>query len=234
MDVLYPRCSGLDVHKRFVVACVSCVQTNGQRHKEVRQFSTMTNEIVAMKEWLKASGCSHVAMESTGVYWKPIFHVLEGDFEIVLVNAQHMKAVPGRKTDIKDAEWIADLLQHGLLKASFIPSSEQQAVRDLTRTRMTLLQERSRLVNWIQKVLEDANLKLASVVSDIMGMTGQAILRALVAGEQDPEYLAHLARGSLARKQEALKAALQGNLTSHHRILLQELLHLIIDPSREN
>lgn len=227
MDVLYPRCSGIDVHKRFVVACVSCVQANRHRHKEIRQFSTMTHEIVALKEWLKASGCSHIAMESTGVYWKPIFHVLEGDFEIVLVNAQHMKAVPGRKTDVKDAEWIADLLQHGLLKASFIRSLEQQAVRDLTRTRMTLLQERSRLINRIQKVLEDANLKLASVVTDIMGMTGQAILRALVAGEQDPEYLAHLARGSLVRKQEALKAALQGNLTSHHRILLQELLHLI-------
>jgi transposase len=227
MDVLYSRCSGIDVHKRFVVVCLSCVQTNGQCHKEVRQFSTMTNELVAMKEWLKASGWSHVAMESTGVYWKPIFHVLEGDFEILLVNAQHMKAVPGRKTDIKDAEWMADLLQHGLLKASFIPSSEQQAVRDLTRSRMSLLQERSRLVNRIHKILEDANLKLASVVSDIMGMTGQAILRALVAGQQDPEDLAHLARGSLVKKQEPLKAALQGNLASHHRILLQELLHLI-------
>src|SRR5260370_24381596 len=130
----------MEVLKRLVVACVRCVQNNGQRHKEVRQFSPMTNEIVAMKEWLKASGCSHVAMESTGVYWKPIFHVLEGEFEIFLVNAQHMKAVPGRKTDVKDAEWIADLLQHGLLKASFIPSSEQQAVRHLTRTRTRLIQ----------------------------------------------------------------------------------------------
>jgi transposase len=227
MDVLYARCSGIDVHKRFVVACLSCVQANGSRRKEIRQFSTMTNEIVALKEWLKAAGCSHIAMESTGVYWKPIFHVLEGHFEIVLVNAQHMKAVPGRKTDVKDAEWIADLLQHGLLKASFIPSSEQQAVRDLTRSRMTLLQERSRLVNRIQKVLEDANLKLASVVSDIMGMTGQAILRALVAGQDDPEALAYLARGSLVKKQDPLKAALQGKLCPHHRVLLQELLHVI-------
>jgi transposase len=227
MDVLYPRCSGIDVHKRFVVVCLSCVQANGQRSKEVRQFTTMTHDIVAMKEWLKASGCSHVAMESTGVYWKPIFHVLEGDFEIVLVNAQHMKAVPGRKTDIKDAEWIADLLQHGLLKASFIPSSEQQAVRDLTRSRMTLLQERSRLINRVQKVLEDANLKLTSVVTDIMGATGQAILTALVAGQHDPEYLARLARGSLIKKHEQLKAALQGKLTPHHRVLLEELLHLI-------
>src|SRR5258706_6214444 len=137
MEVLYPRCSGIDVHKRFLVACLSIVQTNGHRHKELRQFSTMTSEILALKDWLKASGCRQIVMESTGVYWKPIFHLLEDEFEIVLVNAQHMKAVPGRKTDVKDAEWIADLLQHGLLKASFIPSSEQQAVRDLTRSRMT-------------------------------------------------------------------------------------------------
>ncbi len=156
MEVLYPRCSGIDVHKRFVVACLSIIQ-HGQRHKELRQASTMTSDILALKAWLKAAGCTHIAMESTGVYWKPIFHLLEDSFEIVLVNAQHMKAVPGRKTDVKDAEWIADLLQHGLLKASFIPGSEQQAVRDLTRTRMRLLQERTRLVNRIQKVLEDAN-----------------------------------------------------------------------------
>ncbi len=226
MEVVYPRCSGLDVHKRFVVGCLSLIQ-DGQRHKELRQFSTMTSEILALKEWLKAAGCSHIAMESTGVYWKPIFHVLEGEFEIFLVNAQHMKAVPGRKTDVKDAEWIADLLQHGLLKASFIPSSEQQAVRDLTRTRMRLIQERNRLVNRIQKVLEDANIKLASVVSDVMGRTGHAILTALVAGQEDPECLAHLAQGKLVKKQEQLKAALQGKLTSHHRVLLQELLQLI-------
>ncbi len=162
-----------------------------------------------------------------GVYWKPVFHLLEGEFEIVLVNAQHMKAVPGRKTDVKDAEWIADLLQHGLLKASFIPSSEQQAVRDLTRSRVTLLQERSRLVNRIQKVLEDANIKLASVVTDIMGTTGRAILTALVSGETDPEDLARLARGSLVKKQEQLKAALQGKLIPHHHVLLEELLQLI-------
>src|SRR5258708_17451369 len=152
MEVLYPRCSGIDVHKRFVVACLSIIQ-HGQRHKELRQASTMTSDILALKAWLKAAGFTHIAIESTGVYWKPIFHLLEDSFEIVLVNAQHMKAVPGRKTDVKDAEWIADLLQHGLLKASFIPGSEQQAVRDLTRTRMRLLQERTRLINRIQKVL---------------------------------------------------------------------------------
>jgi transposase len=227
MEVLYPRCCGIDVHKRFLVACLNIVQTNGERQKELRQFTTMTGEILALKEWLKASGCRQIAMESSGVYWKPVFHLLEGEFEMVLVNAQHMKAVPGRKTDVKDAEWIADLLQHGLLKASFIPSSEQQAVRDLTRSRMTLLQERSRLVNRIHKVLEDANLKLASVVTDIMGMTGHAILTALVAGETDPERLVHFARGSLVKKQEQLKAALAGKLTPHHRVLLEELLQLI-------
>jgi transposase len=206
MEVVYPRCSGLDVHKRFVVGCLSVIE-KGERHKELRQFSTMTNEILLLKEWLKAAGCRQIAMESTGVFWKPIYHLLEDSFEIVLVNAQHMKAVPGRKTDMKDAEWIADLLQHGLLKASFIPSSEHQAVRDLTRTRMRLMQERTRLINRIQKVLEDANIKLASVVSDIMGMTGQAILMALVAGQEDPASLAHLARGSLVRKEDQLQAA---------------------------
>lgn len=208
MEVVYPRCSGLDVHKRFVVACLSIIQ-HGQRHKELRQCSTMTGEILGLKEWLKASGCRQIAMESTGVYWKPIFHLLEDSFEIVLVNAPHMKAVPGRKTDVKDAEWIADLLQHGLLQASFIPSSEQQAVRDLTRTRMRLRKSRSRLVNRIQKVLEDANLKLTSGLTDSMGVTGQAILRALLAGEVVTSRLAHLAQGSLVRKQEQLQAALR-------------------------
>src|SRR5690242_13452883 len=199
----------------------------GQRYKELRQFSTMTNEILELKEWLKASRCTQIAMESTGVYWKPIYHLLEDSFEIVLVNAQHMKNVPGRKTDVKDAEWIADLLQHGLLKASFIPSKEQQAVRDLTRTRMRLLQERTRLINRIHKILEDANLKLASVVSDILGVTGKAILMALLAGQQDPESLSHLARGSLIKKEDQLQAALQGKLLAHHRMQLEELLQLI-------
>jgi transposase len=199
----------------------------GQRHKELRQFSTMTSDILALKEWLLASGCRQIAMESTGVYRKPIFHLLKDSFEIVPFCAQHMKAVPGRKTDVKDAEWIADLLQHVLLRASFIPGSEQQAVRDLTRTQMRLLQERTRLINRIQKVLEDANIKLASVVTDSMGVTGQAILRALVAGREDPECLVHLAGGSLVKKQDQLQAALQGKLLPHHRVVLEELLPLI-------
>ncbi|HEX4207343.1 MAG TPA: IS110 family transposase [Ktedonobacteraceae bacterium] len=207
MEVVYSRCSGFDVHKRFVVVCLSVIE-QGQRHKELRQFSTMTNEILGLKEWLETCRCTHIAMESTGVYWKPIYHLLEDSFEIVLVNAQHMKNVPGRKTDVKDAEWIADLLQHGLLKASFIPSSQQQAVRDLTRTRMRLLQERTRLINRIHKVLEDANLKLASVVSDVMGVTGQAILRALVAGEVDPASLSHLARGRMPQERGPVASGL--------------------------
>lgn len=231
MEVVYPRCSGFDVHKRFVVVCLSVIE-QGQRHKELRQFSTMTNEILELKEWLKASRCTHLAMESTGVYWKPLYHLLEDSFEIVLVNAQHMKNVPGRKTDVKDAEWIADLLQHGLLRASFIPSQEQQAVRDLTRTRMRLLQERTRLVNRIHKVLEDANIKLASVVSDVMGVTGQAILKALLAGQEDPEFLSRLARGSLIRKEDQLQAALQGKLSDHQRMQLEELLQLIVTLDR--
>lgn len=226
MEVVYPRCSGLDVHKRFVVACLSVIE-QGQRSKEVRQVSTMTADILALKEWLRASGCRQIAMESTGVYWKPIYHLLEDSFEIVLVNAQHMKAVPGRKTDVKDAEWIADLLQHGLLKASFIPSREQQAVRDLTRTRTRVLQERTRLVNRIQKVLEDANIKLAAVVSDVMGVTGQAILKALLAGQEDPAELARLARGRLVKKADQLQASLHGQLTAHHRVQLEELFRLI-------
>jgi transposase len=231
MEVVYPRCSGLDVHKRFVVACLSIIE-KGQRHKELRQVSTMTSDILALKAWLLASSCRQIAMESSGVFWKPIYHLLADSFEIVLVNAQHMKAVPGRKTDVKDAEWLADLLSHGLLKASFIPGSEQQAVRDLTRTRMRLTQERTRLINRIQKVLEDANIKLASVVSDIMGVTGQAILMALLAGQEAPPRLAHLARGSLVKKEDQLQAALQGKLLPHHRMLLEELLPLIASLDR--
>src|SRR5260370_2459634 len=226
MEVIYPRCSGLDVHKRFVVACLSIIE-KGQGHKDVRQDSTMTSDIVALKAWLKAAGCTQIAMESTGVYWKPIVHLLEDSFEIVLVNAQHMKAVPGRKTDVKDAEWIADLLQHGELSASFIPGSEQQAVRDLTRTRMRLRKSRTRLVNRIQKVLEDANLKLASAVTASMGVTGPAWRSALEAGEVDSERLAHLAQRSLVSEHEQLQAALAGKLTPHHHVLLSELLQLI-------
>ena len=170
MQVVHERCCGLDIHKKTVVACILILEANGQRHKEIRTFQTMLAELVALKAWLQEAGCTHVAMESTGVYWKPIWNVLEGHFELVLANAQHLKAVPGHKTDVRDAEWIADLLQHGLPRASFVPTAPQRALRDLTRSRTRLLQDRSRAVNRVHKVLEGTNIKLASVATDIMGI----------------------------------------------------------------
>lgn len=227
MDVLYPRCCGLDVHKAFIMACLIVVGADGQRHKEIRRFGTMTAELLTLIDWLQEADCTHVAMESSGVYWRPVYNLLEGHFEVIVVNAQHMKAVPGRKTDVKDAEWIADLLQHGLLKASFIPSAQQREVRELTRFRTTLIQERARHINRVQKVLEDANIKLSSVVTDIMGKSGRMILHALLEGQEDPEQLADLAQGNLSRKREQLIQAVQGHLKEHHRLLLKELLGLI-------
>lgn len=232
MDVLYPRCCGIDVHKTFLVACLILVKADGQKHKEIRRFGTMTNELLALADWLQVAGCPIIAMESSGVYWKPVYNLLEGLFEVLIVNAQHMKAVPGRKTDKSDAEWIADLLQHGLLKPSFIPDVEQRELRDLTRHRTTLIQEQNRHINRLHKVLEDANLKLSSVVTDVMGATGRAILQALVAGQEDPEQLARLARGSLRSKHELLVQALRGHLKEHHRFMLKELLDLITSQER--
>jgi transposase len=225
MEVVSPRGGGLHVPKRFVVACLSIVE-QGQRHKELRQLASMSSDILALKEGLPASGCRQIAMASSGVFWKALSHLLEDSFEIVLLNAQHLKAVPGRKTDVKDAQWLADLLHHGVLKAAFIASSEQQAVRDLTGRRRRLIQGRSRLINRIQKVLEEATLKLAWLVSDVMGGTGQGLLRALLAGPQAPARLAQLARGSLIKKEEQLQAAFQGQLLPHQRGLLEELLPL--------
>jgi transposase len=227
MEVLYPRCCGIDVHKTFIVACLLMEKADGQKHKETRRFGTMTDELVALAEWLRAAGCTTVAMESSGVFWKPVYNLLEGRFEVLIVNAQHMKAVPGRKTDKNDAEWIADLLQHGLLKPSFIPNAKQRQLRDLTRYRTTLIQGQNRHINRLHKVLEDANLKLSSVVTDVMGVTGRAILQALVAGQEDAEQLAKLARGSLRRKQQLLAQALRGHLKEHHRFMLKELLDMI-------
>jgi len=217
----------LDVHKAFVVACLIVIDPHGERQKQTRRFGTMTGELLALVDWLQEAQCTHVAMESTGVFWKPVYNMLEGLFEVIVVNAQHMKAVPGHKTDVKDAEWIADLLQHGLLKPSFIPSAEQRELRDLTRYRTTLIQERSRHINRIHKILEDANLKLTSVVTDVMGKTGRLILHALVDGQEDPQCLAHLAQGSLVQKHDLLVEALRGRLKDHHRFLLKELLGLI-------
>lgn len=207
MQVLYPRCAGLDVHKDMVMARVRCVSE--PLHDEVRSFATTTKALLEMADWLMEHAVTHVAMEATGVYWKPIWHLLEEHFELVLANAQHIKNVPGRKTDANDAAWIADLLAHGLIRSSFVPPAPIQELRDLTRTRKQLVREISQHSLRIQKTLEDANLKLGSVLSDILGGSGRAILAALVAGETEPEKLADLAQGH-ARKNlvDALNQAL--------------------------
>ena len=187
MQIIHRCCCGLDVHKKLIVACLISLNEAGEFQKEIRSFPTMTKDILALADWLTSAGCTHVAMESTGVYWRPIWNLLEEQFELLLVNAQHIKAVPGRKTDIKDAEWIADLLQHGLLRASFVPPAPQRHLRELTRYRSTLLAERARLVNRLHKVLEDTNLKLTAVVTHIMGLSARDMLDALLRGETDPE-----------------------------------------------
>src|SRR6266699_5637832 len=224
MNVVYEKCAGLDFHKRTVVVCASILDSSGHRHKERRTFSTMTQDLLRLRQWLKDLGVTHAAMESTASYWKPIFNILEGHMEVLVVNAQHLKAVPGRKTDIKDAEWIADLLQHGLLRPSFVPPAPQREVRELTRYRISLSEERSRLINRLQKTLEDANIKLASVASDVMGRSARNMLSALLAGEVDPAVLAELARGRMRAKRDLLAQALQGQLKSHHRFLISEQL----------
>ncbi len=220
MEVLHRCCCGLDVHKETVVACLLRTDADGQRGKELRTFSTMTEGLLALADWLHSAGCAQVAMESTGVYWKPVYNLLEGQCDVLVVNAAHIRAVPGRKTDIRDAEWIADLLRHGLLRASFIPDRAQRELRDLTRTRTSLIDERSAAVNRLQKVLEDANIKLAGVATDIMGVSGRAILAALLAGVTDPAVLAELAKGKLRKKQDELTRALSGRVSAHHRFLL--------------
>ncbi len=227
MEVVYERCCGIDVHKQTVVACVIAPDGAGKVHKETRTFGTMTGDLNALARWLNEQGVTHVVMESTGVYWKPVYNLLEGQFELLVVNPDHVKKIAGHKTDVADAEWLADLLRHGLLKGSFIPSAQQRALRDLTRYRTTLTDERSREVNRVQKVLEDANLKLASVASDVMGVSGRAILNELLAGHTDPALLAELAKGRLREKRNLLEQALAGTLKPHHRFLLiQHLSHI--------
>jgi transposase len=226
MELVYQRCCGIDIHKKVIVACLIIV-ANGQRQKEIRTFRTVTSELLELLDWLKAARCTHVAMESTGVYWKPIYNLLEGQFELLVVNAQHIKAVPGRKTDVRDAEWIADLLQHGLLRGSYIPSAPQRELRELTRYRTSLVEERARAVNRLQKTLEDTNLKLGDVATDIMGKSARAMLEALLAGQTDPAKLADLARGRLKAKRAQLEEALVGILKPHHRFMLTEHLSLI-------
>ncbi len=223
MQIMYHRCCGIDVHKKMIVACLLIISSQGVQ-KEIQTFSTMVPDLLRLRDWLKAKHCEAVAMESTGVYWKCIWNVLEGEMELLLCNAQHLKAVPGRKTDIKDAEWIADLLQHGLLRASFVPPRPQRELRDLTRYRSSLAADRARLVNRMQKTLEDTNIKLASVATDITGKSGRAILEAMLHGEQDPEKLAELAHGRMKEKREQLVQALQGTLGEHHCFLLESQL----------
>jgi transposase len=224
MQVLYPCCCGLDIHKKFVVACVLRTALDGSVQKETRTFSTMTTELLALGDWLRALRCTHVAMESTSSYWRPVYNLLEGQFELLVANAYHIKTVPGRKTDVKDAEWIADLLRHGLLRGSFIPAPEQRHLRDLTRYRTHLVEERARVTNRLQAVLEDANIKLAAVVTDVRGVSARAILDALVAGESDPVLLAELARGRLRAKRDQLAQAVVGRFAPHHAFMITEQL----------
>ncbi len=230
MDILYRCCAGLDVHKKTVVACVRRLDEAGRAHQEVRTFGTMTADLLALADWLAECGVTRAAMESTGVFWKPVFNLLEGQVEVILVNAQHVKQVPGRKTDVKDSQWLADLLQHGLLKASFVPPQPIRELRDLTRQRAQLVAEKATVANRIQKVLEDANIKLAGVATDVLGVSGRDLLEALIAGDTDPEQLADKARGRLRAKMPALQAALRGRVTDHHRfqlrLLMDHLAHL--------
>jgi transposase len=224
MEVVHPRCAGLDVHKKTVVACRLAPGSGAEPVREVRTFGTTTRELLHLADWLAEADVSHVAMESTGSYWKPVYNILEAGFELLVVNAAHLKAVPGRKTDVRDAEWIADLLRHGLLRASFIPSRPERELRELTRYRTTLIRDRASEVNRIQKVLEGANIKLASVASDVAGVSGRAILQALVAGEVDPAALAELAHGRLRGKRLALEEALAGSIGPHRRFILATML----------
>jgi transposase len=220
MEVVIKSCAGLDVHKETVVACVRLVDTEGRVREEVRTFKTFTRNLLGMSDWFREEGVTHVAMESTGIYWKPIFNVLEEQFEILLANPHRMKHVPGRKTDVKDCQWIAKLLQHGLLAGSFIPPRPQRELRDLTRERAKLVDEKTRIANRIQKVLEDGNVKLGSVASDVLGVSGRAILQALSKGESRADILADMAVGRLREKLPALRSALTGAMTEHHRFML--------------
>jgi transposase len=227
VEVVYERCCGLDVHKQTVVACAVVSSTGKQPHKEIRTFGTMTPDLLELGDWLEAQAVTHIAMESTGIYWQPVWNLLEDRFELLLVNARHIKQVPGRKTDVRDCEWIADLLRHGLLKPSFVPDRPQRELRELTRYRTSLIRERTAEINRLQKTLEAANIKLGSVASDVLGASGRQMLASLVAGTTDPVVLANLAQGSLRDKLPQLERALAGRFGVHQRFLLaQQLAHL--------
>ncbi len=220
METMYRCCVGLDVHKETVEAHIRRMEPDGKLWPQTRRWGTMTGQLEAMAEWLAGEGVTQVAMESTGVYWKPIYNILEGRFTILLVNARHMKQVPGRKTDVKDCQWIAQLLQHGLLRGSFVPPRGQRELRELTRHRTQLVGEKARIANRIHKTLEDANIKLGSVASDILGVSGRAMLDAVIAGETDEKKVADLAQRKMRGKIPELEQALRGRLTEHHRFLL--------------
>lgn len=228
MDVVYSRCCGLDVHKRTVVACLIVSEADGPPRKEIRTFETHTDDLLKLADWLSVEDVTHVAMEATGAYWKPVWNLLEGNnLTLLLVNAAHIKAVPGRKTDVHDSEWIADLLRHGLLRGSFVPDRPQRELRELTRYRTSLVRERSAEVNRLQKTLEGANIKLASVATDVLGRSGREMLHALVEGSADPTILAQLAKGKLREKIPQLERALVGRFGPHQRFLLaQQLAHI--------
>src|SRR5438105_3763570 len=227
MEVLHRHCAGLDVHKDTVVACVRHM-VDGTGKREVRTFKTTTKDLVALSEWLSAEDCTHVAMEATGIYWKPVWHIhADGEFTLVLANAAHVKNVPGRKTDVNDATWLADLMAHGLIRGSFVPDEPTQEMRNFLRTRKQFVRERSSHVQRIQKTVEDANVKLDSVITDIMGLSGRRMIEALIAGETDPFALAVLAHRRIRASQAELEAALRGRVTDHHRFMLRLLLQHI-------
>jgi transposase len=224
MERVFQRCCGLDVHKKTVAACLRIPGKRGRRSQEVRTFGTTTRELLELRDWLEANGVTHVAMESTGIYWKPIFYVLEGSFTCLLANAAHIAQVPGRKTDVKDCVWIAQLLEHGLLRGSFVPEAPIRDLRDVTRYRKGLVEERIRVSNRLHKVLEDAGIKLASVATRVLGASGRAMMKALVGGTTDPTMLAELAQGRLREKLPALREALTGRFRAHHAFLMSQLL----------
>jgi len=224
MQQLLERCAALDVHKALVTVCARVPDGAGQRAEVVAEFATMTSDLLALRDWLKALGVTHVAMEATGVYWKPVYYALEDDFELLLVNAQHVKNVPGRKTDVNDAQWLCRLLECGLLRASFVPPKPIRELRDLTRYRKSLIGERQREANRLHKVLEDAGVKLACVATDVLGVSGRLIIDALISGGTDPEAMADLARGALRKKLPALKEALNGNFSTHHALIVSHIL----------
>ena len=224
MEVLYPRCAGLDVHKKTVFACVR-IQQGAAVEQEVRTFETTTSGLLDLSAWLSEKGCTLVAMEATGVYWKPVWHILaDGEFELMLANAAHVRNVPGRKTDVNDATWLSELAAHGLMRGSFVPDRPTQELRSLLRTRKQLVRERSSHIQRLPKTLEDGNIKLNSVISDILGVSGRAMIEAMIAGQTDPVVLARMADRRIRATPEELREALRGRLTAHHRFLLQ--LHL--------